>query len=671
MDDSFFSEALLEEFDIADSDYSYSRDLQSIEGLMEVDSNPLTTVDDSSDSDADSEAIDGTGDGHGIRSDSDRVEDEVEDREIDKFITNTCGCQQGPGSTACSRLISREEIARSRMNCKEMTKDEMDLIILANLEANRKESDGEESVRSRIAYSFHGRKICKSTFLFLHSIGAKRFKNLVAHYDSHGLMPRRHGNKKRLPANTTPFSVTQDVVQFITNFATLHALPLPGRIPGLYSHEKALLLPSDMSKRYVFRQFCEANGESLVSRRQFETLWSQLVPHISTMKPATDLCETCHSNIVRIVRSSNLPETEKSQQLQEAEHHLRLAKQERDIYNEECIMAKEELQRNPPKFMHLSFDFAQQLHFPSSPQQVGPLFFLTPRKCQLFGICNEALSEQVNYLIDENDIPGKGANCVLSMLHHYLENKCSGQDLLLHADNAVGQNKNNTVMQYLCWRVLTGRNAKVKISFMLAGHTKFAPDRFFGLIKRSYRRTNVSSLPEIEKMICNSSVSGKNIPQPTLDCMGKRNVIWYNWSGFLNPFFNSISGIAQYHHFYFDSSAHGVVTVKEHSKTSEKVIEITNLREFDTTKMPEVIKPPGISFDRQKYLFEKIRPFCSSELASELTCPQPQMMSVATAVEGHVQPSKSKRKCSHCRQIGHTKTVCGVITCPQLLNKDA
>ena len=47
MDDSFFSEALIEEFDLADWDYLYSRDLQSIEGLMEVDSNPLTTVDDS------------------------------------------------------------------------------------------------------------------------------------------------------------------------------------------------------------------------------------------------------------------------------------------------------------------------------------------------------------------------------------------------------------------------------------------------------------------------------------------------------------------------------------------------------------------------------------------------------------------------------------------------
>lgn len=71
-------------------------------------------------------------------------------------------------------------------------------------------------------------------------------------------------------------------------------------------------------------------------------------------------------------------------------------------------------------------------------------------------------------------------------MDHYLEaNTLPNQELLLHADNAVGQNKNNCVMQYLCWRTLTGRSCKIN-NFMLAGHTKFAPDRFFGLLKKAY-----------------------------------------------------------------------------------------------------------------------------------------------------------------------------------------
>jgi len=41
--------------------------------------------------------------------------------------------------------------------------------------------------------------------------------------------------------------------------------------------------------------------------------------------------------------------------------------------------------------MHYSFYFAQQVHYPSSPLQLGPNVFLVPRKCGVFGVCCEAL----------------------------------------------------------------------------------------------------------------------------------------------------------------------------------------------------------------------------------------------------------------------------------------
>ena len=230
---------------------------------------------------------------------------------------------------------------------------------------------------------------------------------------------------------------------------------------------------------------------------------------------ATDLCHICQSNVVKIVRSANLPDSEKSQNGREAENHLKLAIQERKMYTDECLQATMELKLYPksPKVVHCSFDFAQQIFIPSTPQQVGPLYFLAPRKCQLFGVCSEAKGEQVHYLIHENDNPGKGASCVVSLVHHYLESRTSvGQHLLLHANNAVGQNKNNTVIQYLAWRVLTGCNPTIKLSFMIPGHTKFAPDQFFGLVKKLYRRTSVSSLHDIEDV--GRSLLLRTIPLP-------------------------------------------------------------------------------------------------------------------------------------------------------------
>ena len=49
--------------------------------------------------------------------------------------------------------------------------------------------------------------------------------------------------------------------------------------------------------------------------------------------------------------------------------------------------------------MHYSFDYAQQTHYPHYSQQVGPLFFKTPRKCQCFGVCAEVFSGMYIYSI--------------------------------------------------------------------------------------------------------------------------------------------------------------------------------------------------------------------------------------------------------------------------------
>ena len=95
-----------------------------------------------------------------------------------------------------------------------------------------------------------------------------------------------------------------------------------------------------------------------------------------------------------------------------------------------------------------SFDFAQQVHYPSDLMQPGPIYFLTPRKCDIFGVCFEAIPWQLNYLIDEGVDVGKGSNTVVWLLHHFFETDTLGEsDVHLHADNCVEQNRNNTILQ--------------------------------------------------------------------------------------------------------------------------------------------------------------------------------------------------------------------------------
>ena len=105
---------------------------------------------------------------------------------------------------------------------------------------------------------------------------------------------------------------------------------------------------------------------------------------------------------------------------------------------------------NGPSEVHYSFDFAQQVHYPDNPLQPGPMYFKTARKCAVFGVCCEGVPRQVNYLIDEASDTGKGANTVVSLLHHFLKHHGLGEvKLSLHADNCSGQNKNNTLAGYI------------------------------------------------------------------------------------------------------------------------------------------------------------------------------------------------------------------------------
>ena len=92
----------------------------------------------------------------------------------------------------------------------------------------------------------------------------------------------------------------------------------------------------------------------------------------------------------------------------------RLAKDELDYYRKCCKNAQEDMAEFGKLSLnirtviycsynggtHFGWDFAQQVHYPSNPEQPGPIYFKTPRKCAVFGVCNDGGNIQYNYLID-------------------------------------------------------------------------------------------------------------------------------------------------------------------------------------------------------------------------------------------------------------------------------
>ena len=235
----------------------------------------------------------------------------------------------------------------------------------------------------------------------------------------------------------------------------------------------------------------------------------------------------------------------------------------------------------------------------------------------------------MTYLIDEAYNVGKGANSIISMIHHFFATHGLGETSVhLHADNCCGQNKNRYMMSYLMWRVITGLHREITISFLPVGHTKFVPDWCFGLAKQCFRRTKVGNLDDIANVISTSSFV--NVPQLVGSLEGDYFVPTYHWSEFFEQHTKktALKGITQMQHFLFKASSPGTVFVKISTSGQERQIVLVKDTSWHPSplQMPSQVVPDGLSVERQWYLYDKIPEFCPDD-AKSLVCPCPAVAS--------------------------------------------
>lgn len=521
--------------------------------------------------------------------------------------------------------------------------------------------NAETLTRRSMTYYFADHQICLSMYLFLHAFGIKRLKLVRSHFDKNGISVREHGSLNQVSKRKSiiTFQDTENIVKFLNEYAEKWAIPLPGRLPQCRNFAKVVKLPSCDTKIVVYRKFQEACENADIDIRvpgttTFKDIWNQFCPHIMTMKPASDLCDVCRINHLKLSRLANASFDEQQETLKLATEHLNTAKMQRDRYNSWREKAKKE---KDPSLAVLSFDYAQNVSYPSSPQQVGSSYFKANRKCGLFGIHDEATGIQTNITIDEEDSVGKGGNAVISMLHFYLE-KCPAKNIVLFSDNCVGQNKNNAVLHYLLWRILTSRNSTISLNFLLTGHTKFSPDRNFGILKAKYGKSIVDCQEDLIKVIQTSSPGGFNLAVPSKEPQTKiRNVFWGQWDVYLKQFFCPIVGLTKYHHFNFHID--GRITGKLFDDSPEIILHEEMKLKLEKSNSLVITEPEGFSLHRSWYLYEEVRSLCMKEESKDLLAPQPtepkpkkikketKEMKVAKEKENDSVKTKSTKKVKH------------------------
>ncbi|KAL8607147.1 hypothetical protein ACOMHN_009541 [Nucella lapillus] len=300
----------------------------------------------------------------------------------------------------------------------------------------------------------------------------------------------------------------------------------------------------------------------------------------------TDLCWVCQKNVHLIYRSANLSDGEKSDLLLAQQAHLSRVEEERRLYSSMTAESKRVV----------------------AEERIG--------KVGIFGVCCEGLPRQINYLIDEGASSSKGSNAVVSYLHHFFKSHGLGKTRCdLHCDNCAEQNKNRYMLWYCAWRVMTGKHQSISLHFMPPGHTKFAPDWCFELLKRAFRRSEVHCLQDLSSVV-HDSTPVKKVNRAQIvrgeSQDARTEVETYNWQAFFSNHFRTMPGIKKIGHFHFSSDTPGVMKYRETLADAEEEFRlVADVQRVlaELPDMPDVIPAPGLSPDKQDYLYRNIRSF--------------------------------------------------------------
>ena len=197
------------------------------------------------------------------------------------------------------------------------------------------------------------------------------------------------------------------------------------------------------------------------------------------------------------------------------------------------------------------------------------------------------------------------------MVDHYLDTTLDVADVLhMHADNCVGQNKNNTTIAYPVWRTLTGLSMRLELSFMSFGHTRCTVDGYFGLPKTKVRNSDIGTMTQVVAAV---EVSSHVNEAQVFDWQ------WREWDAFLMRFITPIRGITKFHHFRVENTEPGMVYMKESVHEVEQVFcilkEGVSVEEVINAGILPQLQQGGISNQRCAYLEKEIQQHMAGDVS--------------------------------------------------------
>lgn len=283
-------------------------------------------------------------------------------------------------------------------------------------------------------------------------------------------------------------------------------------------------------------------------------------------------------------------------------------------------------------FLCVSFDYAEDIEVPSHNDQEGALFFLSPMRLSIAGATDEGSEENMMLLLPEKAKIKKCGSGVASFLLEFLKRRnCTFDEIVVFTDNTASQSKNVyffALLATIAVKALFGCKY-VRLSFLCVGHTKFAPDRWFGLTKRKIRHTDVNTVLDVGETIfatgCQETARALGYPGHSnvavfshCPLSGKPMFETFNFERFVSTQCHKLNGHSLWYDVIFQSNgtvlARGAPCGKFPNTLGYFWEEFGFLLDGARVKSLDLSTLGRCTYDvmryeRAKYLFEKIRPF--------------------------------------------------------------
>lgn len=247
-----------------------------------------------------------------------------------------------------------------------------------------------------------------------------------------------------------------------------------------------IYLPCDLNIKKLWKIYNDKTQPSLQVRHCFFRNYFNANYNVGFGTPQTDMCSTCIQYKDKIKKCTDIG----------AKNELITNKRVHTLQAKSFYVL---LKQNLPEYVTFSFDCEKNLPLPKVPDQKA--YFSMQVNFYNFGVVvgnsNTKLSSQnvTCYVWTEADRP-KGANEIASAIYNTLKSYTFGPEkeiVRLFCDGCGGQNKNSIVIGMLCYWFSCSSPPNIKeiqLIFPVVGHSYIPPDRVFGNIEKTVRKTS-------------------------------------------------------------------------------------------------------------------------------------------------------------------------------------